>query len=58
MSIFRNKKGGKKMAQLEVSHVTKSFDGRKVLEDVSIRLGEKELVALLGVSGRRKNNTF
>jgi len=30
------------MAQLEVSHVTKSFDGRKVLEDVSIRLGEKE----------------
>ena len=58
MSIFRNKKGGKKMAQLEVSHVTKSFDGRKVLEDVSIRLGEKELVALLGVSGGGKTTLF
>lgn len=46
------------MAQLEVSHVTKSFDGRKVLEDVSIRLGEKELVALLGVSGGGKTTLF
>lgn len=35
------------MAQLEVSHVTKTFEDKRVLENVSLHLGDKELVALL-----------
>lgn len=46
------------MAQLEVSHVTKSFDGRKVLEDVSIRLGGERTGGSFRRQRRRKNNTF
>lgn len=46
------------MAELKVSHVTKSFDGKKILEDVSIELHDHELVALLGVSGGGKTTLF
>ena len=46
------------MAKLEVSHVTKYFDGKKIIEDVSISLGENELVCLLGVSGVGKTTLF
>ncbi|BFL46579.1 ABC transporter ATP-binding protein [Lactonifactor longoviformis] len=46
------------MAKLEVSHVTKYFDGIKIIEDVSICLGDNELVCLLGVSGVGKTTLF
>ena len=46
------------MAQLKVSHVTKSFEGNKILEDVSIELHDHELVGLLGISGGGKTTLF
>ena len=46
------------MSKLEVSHISKSFDGRSVLQDVSLRLNEGELVCLLGVSGGGKTTLF
>lgn len=46
------------MAELKVSHVSKAFDGKKVLEDVSIELHHQELVGLLGVSGGGKTTLF
>ena len=42
------------METLEVRGVSVSFDGRKVLEDVSVTLRKGELVCLLGVSGGGK----
>ena len=39
------------MEKLEVKHVSKSFDGKKILDDISIELNQGELVSLLGVSG-------
>ena len=47
-----------KMEKLEVRHVSKSFDGKGVLEDVSITLRQGELVSLLGVSGGGKTTLF
>ena len=47
-----------KMEKLRVEHVSKSFDGRAILEDVSITLREGELVSLLGVSGGGKTTLF
>ena len=46
------------MAQLKVSHVKKSFEGNKILEDVSIELHDHELVGLLGISGGGKTTFF
>lgn len=46
------------MAELKVSNVTKSFDGKKIIEDISIEIHEKELVSLLGVSGGGKTTLF
>ena len=46
------------MEKLEVRHVSKAFDGRSVLEDVSLTLREGELVCLLGVSGGGKSTLF
>ena len=42
------------MEKLEVKHVSKRFDGRPVLDDISIELNRGELVCLLGVSGGGK----
>ena len=39
------------MEKLRVENVSVSFDGKTVLENVSIHLREGELVSLLGVSG-------
>ena len=39
------------MDKLEVKHISKRFDGKPVLEDISIELNRGELVCLLGVSG-------
>jgi len=46
------------MEKLEVKGVSKSFDGKPILEDVSITLREGELVCLLGVSGGGKTTLF
>lgn len=46
------------MAELKVEQVSKSFDGVPVLENISLQLHEKELVALLGVSGGGKTTLF
>ena len=46
------------MHKLEVQKVSKSFDGRQVLDDVSIHLREGELVSLLGVSGGGKTTLY
>ena len=46
------------MEKLNVRNVTQSFDGKPVLEDVSITLREGELVSLLGVSGSGKTTLF
>lgn len=46
------------MAELKVAHVTKSFDGKKILDNISIELHDNELVGLLGVSGGGKTTLF
>ena len=46
------------MAELKVCDVTKSFDGRTIIEDISIELKEGELVSLLGTSGGGKTTLF
>lgn len=46
------------MEKLEVKHVSKRFDGRPVLDDISIELRQGELVCLLGVSGGGKTTLF
>lgn len=46
------------MEKLEVRHVSKRFDGRPVLSDISIELKAGELVCLLGVSGGGKTTLF
>ena len=44
--------------RLVASHISKSFDGVKILDDVSIELREREIVSLLGVSGGGKTTLF
>ena len=46
------------MEKLEVKQVSKSFDGRTVLDNISIELSQGELVCLLGVSGGGKTTLF
>ena len=53
MTIFPND-----MKKLEVKNVSKNFDGKHVLKDISIELNQGELVCLLGVSGGGKTTLF
>ena len=46
------------MRKLEVQNISKSFDGKPVLQDISIELGRGELVCLLGASGGGKTTLF
>nr|WP_317283175.1 ABC transporter ATP-binding protein [uncultured Sellimonas sp.] len=46
------------MSDLVVSNVTKSFDGEKIIDDISIEIHGNELVSLLGVSGGGKTTLF
>ena len=42
------------MELLETSGISKSFDSREVIRDISVRLAEGEIVSLLGLSGSGK----
>lgn len=46
------------MSELVVKHVSKSFDGVKIIQDIDVILHEGELVCLLGVSGGGKTTLF
>ena len=46
------------MKKLEVKNISKSFDGKPVLKNVSVELNQGELVCLLGVSGGGKTTLF
>lgn len=46
------------MEKLEIKNVSKAFDCKPVLEDISIELNRGELVCLLGVSGGGKTTLF
>lgn len=46
------------MKKLEVKNVSKSFDDKPVLKDISIELNHGELVCLLGISGGGKTTLF
>lgn len=44
--------------RLETRNISKGFAGELTIENINIRLGEKELVSLLGVSGIGKSTLF
>ena len=46
------------MEKLTVKNVSVSFDGEKILDNVSVTLSEGEIVCLLGVSGAGKTTLF
>ncbi len=46
------------MELLKTSHISKSFDGKKIIENISIILRDQEIVSLLGVSGVGKTTLF
>ena len=46
------------MKKLEVNHISKCFDAKPILQDISITLNQGELVSLLGVSGGGKTTLF
>lgn len=46
------------MRKLTVNNISVSFDGNKIIEDISIELNQGEIVSLLGVSGAGKTTLF
>jgi len=46
------------MAELKVANVSLAYEGKNVIEDISIELHENELVCLLGASGGGKTTLF
>ncbi len=46
------------MEALRTEHITRSFSGKTIIRDISIRLMDHELVSLLGVSGAGKTTLF
>mgnify|MGYP001008441249 CR=1 FL=1 len=43
------------MSLLEMSHIKKSFDGVEVLKDISLKVEEGEVLAIIGPSGSGKS---
>ena len=50
--------GSQAVSALQAEGITKSYDGRVIIQDVSIHLEPGELVCLLGVSGAGKTTLF
>lgn len=46
------------MSELIVENVSKSYDGRKIIKNISLTLHQGELVSILGVSGGGKTTLF
>ena len=46
------------MALLSVEHVTRTFGGIVALDDVSVDVGEGEIVGLIGPNGAGKTTVF
>ena len=46
------------MIKLAANHISKAFEDKQILSDVSIEVSEGELVCLLGVSGVGKTTLF
>ena len=46
------------MEMLEIKNISKAFDGKPVIEDISVTLKKGEIVSLLGVSGGGKTTLF
>jgi ABC-type nitrate/sulfonate/bicarbonate transport system ATPase subunit len=46
------------MTKLAVQHLSKSFEEKKVLEDLSFQINEAEFVSILGPSGSGKSTLF
>lgn len=46
------------MKKLQVKNISKSFDGKQIINNISIELHQGELVSLLGVSGGGKTTLF
>src|SRR5437762_6212319 len=46
------------MTSLTAVHVSKSYKGRKVVQEVSLDVGQGEVVGLLGPNGAGKTTTF
>lgn len=46
------------MAELTVKNVSKSFDGKKIIQNINLTLHQGELVSILGVSGGGKTTLF
>ena len=46
------------MSILETSHISKSYSGRKVVDDVSANVSQGEVVGLLGPNGAGKTTSF
>ncbi len=56
MNIYHSKR--KRMSLLKVENIGKSFDGEKIIKDISLELNKGEIVSLLGVSGGGKTTLF
>ena len=46
------------MSLLEAKHITKEYDGRTIIQDISIHLETGELISLLGLSGSGKSSAI
>lgn len=46
------------MKKLEIKGISKAFDGKPIIEDISVTIHKGELVSLLGVSGGGKTTLF
>ena len=42
---------------LKLEHINKSYDGKKILEDLDLTIHENEFMTLLGASGCGKTTT-